>query len=144
MFSGWLITKYISTAFYLDAGLTFVLPKLFPYVVFPAAGYITMAIEAVSQLHHETEDVPEVVGFSLRSVGISSTLRIPDDELGIETILNMHRAKLTTSNRSSKWYEFDISSVMPASDNWTEHCSGSISVETTREGGTFPSNKRFL
>ncbi len=104
--------------------------------MFPAAGYITMAIEAMSQLHHETEIVSDIVGYSLRSVGISSTLRVPDDELGVEMILDMHPTKLTNSKGSSKWFEFNISSVMPSSDNWTEHCSGLISVEITRGGGT--------
>jgi SAM-dependent methyltransferase len=92
---------------------------------------MAMAIEAVSQLHHETDDAPTIVGFSLRSVAINSTLQVPDDEFGIETITTMNVTALTTS-KTSRWYEFEISSVLPSSDNWTKHCSGSICVETTR------------
>lgn len=111
-----------------------VCPQLLPHAVFPAAGYITMAVEAASQLHYEATEPPEITGFLLRSVTISSTLQVPDDELGIETILNMQAVSLTASKNSSRWLEFKISSVFPATDIWTEHCFGLISVDTERKG----------
>ena len=95
-----------------------------------------MAIEAISQIHHETENAPVIAGYSLRNVAIKSTLRVPDDEIGVETILSLRWMKLTASKSSLKWFEFDISSVLPSTDSWTEHCSGSISVETMPNGMT--------
>lgn len=91
-----------------------------------------MAVEAVSQLHHEATDSPSITGYSLRSVAIQSALQVPDNDVGIETILNMQAVALTGSKLSSKWFQFMISSVLPNTDTWTEHCSGLISVETVR------------
>ena len=97
-----------------------------------------MAVEAVSQLHHETNNAPEIAGFSFRSIAIKSTLLVPDDELGVETILNMQPANTKMSKSSMTWFEFYVSSVLPSTDDWTEHCSGLIRVETTRKGVVFP------
>ncbi|MCJ1377213.1 hypothetical protein MMC17_000305 [Xylographa soralifera] len=105
--------------------------KLLPHPVFPAAGYLTMAVEAMSQIFQETANASEIAGFTFRSVAINSTLQVPDDEFGVETILNMQAVTLTTSKISEKWYEFKISSVM--SDAWTEHCHGTICAETVRQ-----------
>ena len=89
-----------------------------------------MAIEALSQHHHE-EETPELVGFSFRSVAINSILKVPDDEFGVETILNLQAATLTNSKASDRWYEFKISSMQ--NDQWSEHCQGMICGETTRQ-----------
>lgn len=96
-----------------------------------------MAVEAVSQLHHDASDSPAIVGYSLRSVAIQSALQIPDDDVDIETFLVMQAVALTSSKLSSKWFQFMISSVLPNTDIWTEHCSGLISVENTRKGWFF-------
>lgn len=106
--------------------------QLLPDPIFPAAGYLAMAIEAMSQTYLEATDAPEIAGFSFRSVAINSTLKVPDDEFGVETILNLQAATLSNSKSSEKWYEFKISSVMD--DVWTEHCHGNISIETVRQG----------
>lgn len=91
-----------------------------------------MAVEAMSQTHCEAADAPEITGFSFRSVAINSTLKVPDDEFGVETILNLQAATLSNSKSSEKWYEFKISSVME--DIWTEHCHGNICVEIVHQG----------
>lgn len=105
--------------------------KLLPYAVLPGAAYLTMAIEAVSQLHHESEDAEPIKSFKLRQVAINSALRVEDTELGVETVLNMERLPLNTSAVMSQWYKFTIGSILPNSDAWTQHCTGIISVTTT-------------
>ena len=104
--------------------------KLLPSPVFPAAGYLAMAIEALSQYHHEADDAEELKGFSFRNVAINSTMQVPDDDFGVETIFNLQAAQLTISKTSEKWHDFKISSLQ--SDQWTEHCNGSICAETQR------------
>lgn len=108
--------------------------KLLPDPVFPAAGYLAMAIEAVSQIHDDADGAQSLVGFTVRNVAIKSTMRIPDDEFGVETILHMNPVDMKYLKDSSKWYEFSISSVVPHGDLWIEHCSGTIKVETTCHG----------
>ncbi|KAL8886198.1 MAG: hypothetical protein Q9215_006064 [Flavoplaca cf. flavocitrina] len=102
--------------------------KLLPAPIFPAAGYLAMAVEAMSQHHHEEDAAPQIKGFSFRSVAINSTLLVPDDEFGIETILNLQATTLTNFKASEKWHEFKISSLQ--NDAWTEHCQGMICVES--------------
>ena len=104
--------------------------KLLPEPVFPAAGYLAMAMEAMSQHHYEADSAPELKGFSFRNVAINSTMQVPDDEFGLETILNLQASNLTISKTSERWHEFKISSLQ--NDLWTEHCNGSICAETQR------------
>ena len=102
--------------------------KLLPDAVLPAAAYIAMAIEAASQIHMENNSQP-IKSFRLRNVAINSTLRVPDDEFGIETVLNLARVSLGTTGDKSTWFQFSIASAAPDSSTWTEHCTGSISVQ---------------
>ncbi|RYP81008.1 hypothetical protein DL769_002188 [Monosporascus sp. CRB-8-3] len=104
--------------------------KLYPHAVLPAAAYIAMAVEAARQMHHKTGNAPLINSFQLRDVAISSPLFVKNDELGTETLLNMERVALTNTNVMSMWYKFSISSVTPDGNNWTEHCSGTVSAET--------------
>ncbi len=104
--------------------------KLLPHAVLPGAAYLTMAIEAVSQLHHEAEDAEPIKSFRLRQVAINSALRVEDTELGVETVLDMERLPLNNAAVMSQWYKFTIGSILPNSDTWTQHCTGIISVTT--------------
>lgn len=105
--------------------------KLLPHAVLPGAAYLTMAIEAVTQLHHENEDAEPIKSFKLRQVAINSALRVEDTELGVETVLDMERLPLNNAAVLSQWYKFTIGSILPNSDTWTQHCAGIISVTTT-------------
>jgi acyl transferase domain-containing protein len=102
--------------------------KLLPYAVLPAAAYIAMATEAVRQIHHEDNILP-IKSFRLRNVAINSTLRVPDDEFGIETALNLTQVSIGTTGEKSAWFQFSIASAAPESSTWTEHCTGRISIQ---------------
>ncbi|KGO64075.1 Acyl transferase/acyl hydrolase/lysophospholipase [Penicillium italicum] len=106
--------------------------KLLPHAVLPGAAYMTMAIEAVSQLHYEAEDASPIKSFQLRQVAINSALRVEDTELGVETVLNMERLPLTNGAVMSQWYKFSVGSILPNSDEWTQHCTGTVSVTTVK------------
>ena len=89
--------------------------------VFPAAGYIAMAVAAASQAFEEAEEDPlPNTGYSLKNVAIKTALKIPEDDYGVEIMLSMSLEDTT----SSAWASFTISSVARNIDQWTEHCAG--------------------
>ncbi|KAF2806012.1 polyketide synthase [Mytilinidion resinicola] len=99
--------------------------RLLPDAVFPAAGYISMAIVAASQVYEEFPDAHPVEGYSLRNVDIKTALKIPEDQHGIEIILSMELVDTATA-RAPAWTSFSISSIARDSEKWTEHCTGLI------------------
>ncbi|KAL8874314.1 MAG: hypothetical protein Q9198_006904, partial [Flavoplaca austrocitrina] len=89
--------------------------KVIDDIVFPAAGYIAMAGEAIRQLTG-SED------YTLRNVSIKTALVLQDSKM-IEMMTNLRQVRLTTV-LDSDWYEFTISSNKGAS--WMKHCTGQI------------------
>ncbi|KAI0466697.1 hypothetical protein F4859DRAFT_288396 [Xylaria cf. heliscus] len=84
--------------------------------VFPAAGYLSVAIEALRQIHEIKRLSFE--GVSIRDVDIRTALAVPEGE-GIEIVTCLH----TTDDQD---YTFTLESV--TSDQWTLHCKGKISA----------------
>lgn len=94
--------------------------------VFPAAGYFAMAIEAITQLHELAEKpASDIAAYVLRDVTINKALVTPDDDEGVEVMLNMRRATLD----GAKWWDFGVSSV-DGEGVQKEHMTGSISIRT--------------
>ncbi|KAL8758325.1 MAG: hypothetical protein Q9199_001581 [Rusavskia elegans] len=108
--------------------------KLLPHTVFPAAGYLCMATEAISQYSLEESPALHVAGYSLRKISILSALQIPEDDVGIDTLLSMQPVDWDRSRSLARWWRFAISSSIPESDTWTEHCTGQVRIETKRNG----------
>ncbi|KAI9752218.1 MAG: Type I Iterative PKS [Chaenotheca gracillima] len=102
--------------------------RLLPDAVFPAAGYLSMAMVAASQIHEEFPDAPPVVGHALRNVDIKTALKIPEDQTGIETMLSMELVETATA-QTPAWASFSVSSVARDTDQWTEHCTGLVKVD---------------
>lgn len=102
--------------------------KLETSVVFPAAGYLAVAIEAVSQVTgiRGKSDV----AFEFRNVNISAALIVPPDNDPAAKDLELHTTmslrKLSTVNTSADWHDFAVSSW--AAGETTIHCAGSIRV----------------
>lgn len=81
-----------------------------------------MVIEASRQLAGEKA----INGFHLRQVAIRRALVVPDTKDGIEVCMSM----MTESSSELRiWRRFHISSYNETSEDWTEHCTGLISVE---------------
>lgn len=100
--------------------------KLGEDVVFPAAGYVAMAIEAVCQVTSTTKsDKPSI---SLRHINIIKAFPVSaeDDDVGSEVFTTMHATKLSGTTVSSTWYDFEISSY--DGGKTTVHATGSISL----------------
>lgn len=104
--------------------------RLLPDVVFPAAGYMCMAMVAASQFYIEFPGPLPITGFSLRNVDIKTALKIPEDQHGVEIMLSL---ELTSENaaHAPSWTSFSVSSVARDSDQWTEHCTGQVKLEVS-------------
>lgn len=116
--------------------------KLEDQVVFPAAGYVAMAVEAVSQIAGIKQQLKEGqrdVGFELRNVNITSALNIPDENDSAAKDLELHTTmairRISGANTSVDWHDFSISSFFWTSGQSTTHCTGSIRVTGSRREG---------
>jgi acyl transferase domain-containing protein len=90
-------------------------------VLYPAAGMVVMAVEAIKQLVDENR---RVSGFSVKDCKFLSPIRIATAHAQrIETSLHMKRAKLGKSD-STGWYDFRL--CFRDREAWTESCTGSI------------------
>ena len=94
-------------------------------VVFPAAGYVSMAIEAIRRLVGSFENIQN---FALSDIAIKSALSLTDAENGTEVMLELRPASGSTKVTSDTWHEFTIFSF-DGSGRSMEHCRGLISAE---------------
>lgn len=95
-------------------------------ILYPGAGMVVMAIEGARQLADANE---EVLGYELRDVSITTALRVPDDDKGVEVMVQFHpRRTGTKAAPSASLYEFAVSSWSADSKQWTAHCRGLVSV----------------
>lgn len=98
-------------------------------VVYPAAGYICLAIEAVRKLlaSDQATEAKEVSGYMLRDVDFLQALMIPDGADGIE-IQTTIRPVDKRDVASRGWRHFEVWTVT-IDNRWTQHAKGLISVE---------------
>lgn len=98
-------------------------------IIFPAAGYMAMAIEAISQVGERSfSTTTEDPTFEFHNMSLNAALVLDDENSVSETELHtiMSLRKLSRRQTSSTIYDFSISS-------WKKqqtilHCSGSIRV----------------
>ncbi|CZS93691.1 hypothetical protein WAI453_001171 [Rhynchosporium graminicola] len=103
--------------------------------VFPAAGYFSMAMEAITQLN-ELKDAPlSIVGYILRDVSIKNALVTPDDDAGIEVLFTMRPSIHSNDENTSEWWDFNVSSIS-AEGFHSDHMAGSISLSTQKQRPT--------
>lgn len=94
--------------------------------VYPAAGYLAMAIEAAHQRAEERGAA--ISGYKLREVSIGQALVIPEQSGEAETLITLRPYPEGTRLSSDIWDEFYVYSVTE-DERWTEHCHGLISVQ---------------
>ncbi|KAM5467173.1 Type I Iterative PKS [Microsporum ferrugineum] len=98
-------------------------------IVFPCAGYIAMAGEAIYQISGSHD-------YSIKNLFMKTALTLEDSSV-IELVTSLRPERLT-DNADSKWYDFTISSCI---DNvWQKHCTGRIQPGNT-EGCLFTEDK---
>lgn len=92
-------------------------------VVFPGAGYICMAIEAIRQIVSESQPLQGYQSFSLKNISFFKALVIPPTPQKIELQLCLRTRRSTTI----VWREFRIYAI--GQDGvWYEHCRGLIQI----------------
>ncbi|RHZ51660.1 putative polyketide synthase [Aspergillus thermomutatus] len=97
--------------------------KIQSNIVYPAAGYIAMAIEAAYQHLSEREDNKVMSAFILRDIEIKAALVIQEHPAA--EVMTSLRACQGGIKDSEHLYEFNIYSVT-AENRWTEHCRGLV------------------
>ena len=107
--------------------------------VYPAAGFICMAIEAARQHAAASQEsgTGAIGGFDLREVVIGQALVIPDSTDEAETMLSLRPSQQrgfreTGSSASHVWSEFLVTSC-GADGKWSEHCRGLIAVRSVEQ-----------
>lgn len=96
-------------------------------MIYPAAGYIAMAIEAIAWQAAQQSGHKTIVGYELRDIDILNALVVPETSEGVEVQLQLQPCNERVLSNIG-WTEFQVQSVN--SDNkWTEHCRGLISVQ---------------
>lgn len=94
-------------------------------ILYPAAGFIAMAIEAVSQTHNNL--ALETVGYLVQEMTIMKALVVPETPDGVEMQLSL----IPSSDqllRAQHSYDFNIFSV-DENDEWHENCTGRVGLE---------------
>lgn len=99
--------------------------KLIPQVIFPAAGYIALATEALAQYQNRRVAGQEAPIFRLRNLSIKTPMEIPKDDEGVEILIHIQ-----TVSPGSEWHTFLVSSVSKESNTWTEHASGFVATQS--------------
>lgn len=97
-------------------------------MVYPASGFICMALEAIRQQARSRGETDRNVLYILREVNITRALLVPDDLQGVETVFSLRPYPQSARGSSAVWSEFRVFSVANGSD-WGEHCRGLISVQ---------------
>ncbi|KAK2039664.1 ketoacyl-synt-domain-containing protein [Colletotrichum somersetense] len=92
--------------------------------IFPAAGYLSMATEALWQVR-ESAGLP-MSAVQLRDVDIMKALALPDGDGGVEIVVSLTDPEAASSSSGGEWHEFSVESL--ADGAWTLHCTGRVSA----------------
>ncbi|KAI9689893.1 MAG: Type I Iterative PKS [Bathelium mastoideum] len=98
------------------------------FVIFPGAGYLCMAIEALNQVMEDREQRGTRKFVKLRDVAFHKALIVPESPATVEVHLALRSCQYGNTRNSSGWENFVISSVS-SNGLWSEHCHGSIMTE---------------
>ncbi|RYP84204.1 hypothetical protein DL770_005246 [Monosporascus sp. CRB-9-2] len=87
-------------------------------IVFPFAGYVAMAGEAIRQVAGTAIGS----GYSLRHVKVRTALVLNDSD-PVEVVTTLRQQRLTDSD-DSNWFDFTITSY--TGSTWVKHCEGEV------------------
>lgn len=95
------------------------------FMIFPASGYLSMAIQALLQSSVERYGSLDISSYNFRNVKFAAALLIPESSKSIEIQLALATAENLQDSSKSRWEEFKVSSVS-AQGTSVEHCHGFI------------------
>jgi acyl transferase domain-containing protein len=95
-------------------------------IIFPAAAFMVMALEAMRQVH---EDQGLITGYKMRDVQFSRAVTLSQENRGTELQLTLRRGKTQSKESLSRptWNKFSIH--VYDNEGWVECCSGAVAVE---------------
>ncbi|KAL7945289.1 putative polyketide synthase [Trichoderma barbatum] len=96
-------------------------------VVFSAAGFLTMIVEALKRQCNSSQRPWKNRVIEFKQVVIDRPLLIQDDAFGAEVFTLLRPYSVTSRDSSLKWQEFRIYSVSQNNES-TEHCRGLIAL----------------
>ena len=118
--------------------------KVEDQIVFPAAGYLAVIVEAMSQLLGlkdglvDQNSQPQGTTFRFLEVSISAALVVYDDNdepgKGVELHTTLSQRKLSSITFSSGWYDFSISSWLAG--RTIVHCAGRVRANDSAQTQT--------
>lgn len=95
-------------------------------IVYPGAGFISMAIEAIHQISQSNHKV--IIGYRLQEIDIIKALVVPNSSNGVEVQISLRECSNKSPGKQG-WHEFHVYSTNEE-DAWSEHCKGLISLES--------------
>jgi acyl transferase domain-containing protein len=108
-------------------------------ILYPAAGYLAMALEAASQT---SDQARRIAAYKMRDIQLTSAL-VVSDEADLEYIVQLRPHNSGTRDASSTWTEFVVTSS-PDGKGLVKNCSGLLIVEYEHEEGSSSSQERNL
>ncbi|KAL4942551.1 hypothetical protein BDV06DRAFT_235394 [Aspergillus oleicola] len=100
--------------------------------VFPAAGYLSLAYEAMRQVSLERELSIDSITF--RDIALQVALAVPDTDDGVEILVQLTELQKWSTNRAgSPWYAFAVRSISQEGQ-WTVHCEGKVTINYRDQG----------
>lgn len=97
-------------------------------IVFPAAAYIAMAIQAIKQHTLEKKPQAQLNDIKFRNISFGQGLVLAEGVEGLEITLALRPQAHSARKSSAIWNEFRIFTVSNDS-KWTEHCRGLVTAE---------------
>ncbi|MCJ1283208.1 polyketide synthase [Xylographa opegraphella] len=110
------------------------------YPVFPASGFIAMAIEARIQVTGERQIHGVIRRYVIKDVSFAKALVIPEASQSIELQLSLKGTKSTKDWTASFWESFRVSSFS-SDGTWLVHCQGLIMAEMTPPADDFVTSR---
>ena len=98
--------------------------KIQSSILYPAAGYIAMAIEAACQIAEKGRVIKD---FRLRDIQISAAAMVVE-ESDLECIFQLRPHLIATRDNSATWHEFTVSTCADRQD-LRQNCSGLLLIE---------------
>jgi acyl transferase domain-containing protein len=98
-----------------------------PSIVFPAAGYIAIAIEAICQASNIS--LQECPGVDLRRLNFLKALDLhADQKPRIEVVTELHPKQMTATSLSDRWWELSIATLQDGTTQETIHMTAVIAL----------------
>ncbi|KAF5863618.1 hypothetical protein ETB97_009712 [Aspergillus alliaceus] len=102
--------------------------KINEVTLFPAAGMMAMAVEAISDI---TALPRGACGYELRDVTFYTALAVPDSGTGVEVQFTMHSQNKSGTSRGQGWSNFRLCAYI--NDRWEDICLGRVRIEYEME-----------